>query len=89
MTHLDSIEYTEMDNNNNALCILFFTIRAIRETIHLKVCYLVVLINLMHLVWEKITEKVNSINPTAVRVIKDAQKRFNNMVQESKKEIWK
>lgn len=58
-------------------------------------CYLVILINLMEM-WHviklgsKIRQKVNSINPTAMRTVKDVQKHFiKNIGLESKKEIWK
>ncbi|KAL2087247.1 hypothetical protein ACEWY4_018306 [Coilia grayii] len=42
-----------------------------------------------HEVWRKITDSVNSVNPSAVRDISAVQKRFKNMVQEAKKELYK
>lgn len=42
-----------------------------------------------HKAWATITDKVNSTNPSAPRTVKDVQKRFKNMVQEAKKEIFK
>lgn len=42
-----------------------------------------------HKVCEEITYRVNSINPTVVRTVKDVQKCFKDMVKGSKKEIWK
>ncbi|KAI2646096.1 Myb-related transcription factor, partner of profilin [Labeo rohita] len=45
--------------------------------------------NKKHKAWSTITDKVNSINPSVPRTVKDVQKRFKNMVQEAKKEIFK
>uniref|UniRef100_A0A8C1Y2S6 Myb/SANT-like DNA-binding domain-containing protein n=1 Tax=Cyprinus carpio TaxID=7962 RepID=A0A8C1Y2S6_CYPCA len=42
-----------------------------------------------HKAWTTITERVNSVNPSVNRSVKDVQKRFKNMVQEAKKEIFK
>ncbi|XP_060797941.1 uncharacterized protein LOC132899907 [Neoarius graeffei] len=42
-----------------------------------------------HEVWKKITDVVNSVNPAAVRDVSAVQKRFKNMVQEAKNEIYK
>ncbi|MGH0178012.1 UNVERIFIED_CONTAM: hypothetical protein FKN15_076376 [Acipenser sinensis] len=42
-----------------------------------------------HKAWDKITKKVNSVNPLCVRSVKDVQKRWKNMVQDAKKEIFK
>ncbi|XP_026076046.1 uncharacterized protein LOC113054602 [Carassius auratus] len=41
------------------------------------------------LIWKKISATVNSINPTVERSVKDVQKRYKNMVQDAKKEIFK
>uniref|UniRef100_A0A672PIY7 Myb/SANT-like DNA-binding domain-containing protein n=1 Tax=Sinocyclocheilus grahami TaxID=75366 RepID=A0A672PIY7_SINGR len=45
--------------------------------------------NKKHKVWDTITDKINSVNPLVPGTAKDVQKRFKNMVQEAKKEIFK
>ena len=40
-------------------------------------------------IWKKITTSVNSVNPVVVRNVAAVQKRFKNMVQEAKKELFK
>ncbi|XP_051980727.1 uncharacterized protein LOC127642006 [Xyrauchen texanus] len=41
------------------------------------------------LIWKKIATTVNSVNPTVERSVKDVQKRYKNMVQDAKKEIFR
>ena len=41
------------------------------------------------LIWKKIATTVNSVNPTIERSVKDVQKRYKNMVQDAKKEIFR